>query len=323
MMTLRADEDPQVGETALSREVGLIGLGKMGTNLARQLTRKGRRVVAFNRTASVTKELEKEGIEGVETLPELVKRLHAPRVVWLMVPAGTPTEEMLSGENGIAQLLHKGDIVIDGGNALYKDSIRRSASLKQRGIHFIDVGVSGGPSGALHGASLMIGGERRIFEQLEPLFADLAVPHGYQFFDGPGAGHFVKMVHNGIEYGMMQAIAEGFTILKKSRYQLDLRRVADVYNHGSVIESRLVEWLKKAFELHGEELRGVSGTVGRTGEGEWTVKTAEELEAKAEVIGEALKFRVESEKHPSYTGRILSALREQFGGHGVHRTEDR
>jgi 6-phosphogluconate dehydrogenase len=180
---------------------------------------------------------------------------------------------------------------------------------------FIDCGVSGGPEGSRYGASLMIGGKRKNFEAIEELFRDFAFPNGYEFFDGVGAGHFVKMVHNGIEYGMMQSIAEGFTILKKSKYKLDLSAVCDVYNHGSVIESRLIGWLKKAFELHGENLKSVSGVVEHSGEGKWTLETARELNIIAKVIHEALLFRLQSKKNPNYTGQILSALREQFGGH--------
>lgn len=168
----------------------------------------------------------------------------------------------------------------------------------------------------------MIGGERKIFEQLEGLFADLAAPDGYKFFEGAGAGHFVKMVHNGIEYGMMQAIAEGFNILKNAKYNLNLSEVADVYNHGSVIESRLVGWLRNALGLYGNELKDISGVVGHTGEGDWTVKTAKEMKVKTKIIEEAVRFRIESEKHPSYAGKILTALRNQFGGHSLKNKSD-
>jgi len=181
----------------------------------------------------------------------------------------------------------------------------------------MDTGVSGGPKGARFGASLMIGGDKKVFQKMEPLFSDIASVDGYRFFEGAGAGHFIKMVHNGIEYGMMQAIAEGFTILKKSKYELDFGKVADIYNHGSVIESRLIGWMKNALRLHGDDLKNVSGSVGHTGEGAWTIKTAKEMKIKAKVIEEALNFRIISEKKPDYTGKILSALREQFGGHNA------
>jgi len=226
-------------------------------------------------------------------------------------------DNALFGAGGVVEYLDKGDVILDGGNSFYEDSVKRAKRLAKHGIKFIDVGVSGGPSGARQGASLMIGGDTEDFEHLEPLFADLAVPGGYKFFPGIGAGHFVKMVHNGIEYGMMQAIAEGFTILKKADLELKLEDIADVYNHGSVIESRLMQWLEQALQLHGSDLEDVSGSVGHSGEGEWTVDTADDIGLKARIIEDSLRFRVESEKDPSYTGRILSALREQFGGHSV------
>lgn len=304
-------------EHVLKKEIAIVGLGKMGANIARRLMQKNWRVFGFNLTPDETNELEKEGLLGLYSLTEIVEKLSRPRIVWLMVPAGKPVDGVLFGKEGLAKKLKRGDTVIDGGNSFYKDSVTRSKKLNKAGIHFVDAGVSGGPQGALEGASLMVGGERKRFEKLEPLFADLAQENGYQFFEGAGAGHFVKMVHNGIEYGMMQAIAEGFTILKKSKYKLDLTRIADVYNHGSVIESRLVEWLKNALEMHGEDLKDVSGAVGHTGEGEWTVKTAKELKVKAKILEGAMKFRVASEKNPGYTGKILSALREQFGGHSA------
>jgi 6-phosphogluconate dehydrogenase len=181
----------------------------------------------------------------------------------------------------------------------------------------MDAGVSGGPGGARRGASVMVGGREEDFERLEDLFAAIAAPAAYQFFEGYGAGHFVKMVHNGIEYGMMQALAEGFTILKKSEYQLDLSKVAEIYNNGSVIESRLVGWLQSGLKVFGEDLKGVSGSVGHTGEGEWTVKTAEAMKIKADIIAAALEFRKKSASSPSYTGQVLSALRNQFGGHSL------
>lgn len=297
--------------------IGIVGLGKMGANIARRLIGKGWKVYGYNMTPEKTKMLEQEGLRGVFSLKELVKTLAPPRIIWLMVPAGRPVDEVIFGKGGLAQLLDKGDSIVDGGNSFYKDSITRYGKLKKRGIHFIDAGVSGGPSGALNGPSLMIGGEGEVFEKIQSLFSDLAIPNGYQFFEGAGNGHFVKMVHNGIEYGMMQALAEGFTLMKTYPAKLDLIRVADVYNHRSVIESRLVEWLKNAFELYGQDLRKISGSVDSTGEGEWTVKTAKEFNVPTPVIKNSFDFRMASVKKPSYTGKILSALRNQFGGHDV------
>lgn len=309
------DETKVYKKIDLKKEIGVVGLGKMGSNIAGHLMEKGWEVAGFNRSPEPTQDLIKEGLNGAFSLQEFMDKLSPSRLIWLMIPAGKTVDEIIFGQDGLVNYLKPGDIVLDGGNSFYSDSVERYKKLKKFGINFLDVGVSGGPEGARYGASLMIGGERKIFEKIEPLFADLAKTNGYQFFDGAGAGHFVKMIHNGIEYGMMQAIAEGFNILKSSGYKIDLTKVADVYNHGSVIESRLIRWLKDAFELHGQDLKNVSGIVGHTGEGEWTVKTAREQNLKLKVIEDALKFRIESQKNQSYAGKILSALREQFGGH--------
>ena len=221
----------------------------------------------------------------------------------------------------LAQLmpvLSKGDIVIDGGNSDYKDSIRRGKSLAEMDLRFIDVGFSGGPNGARNGGCIMVGGDKSAFDELEPLFRDLAKDEvAYKFFPGAGAGHFVKMVHNGIEYGMMQAIGEGTEILKKSGFNIDLVAAMDIYNHGSVIESRLVGWTKAALEQYGPDLSGISGIVGHSGEGEWTARTARELGVPAPIIEGSFRFRVESAKTPSFTGQVVSAQRNQFGGHDV------
>ncbi len=308
---------PKVQEMA--KEMAIVGLGKMGAGMARRMMDKGWRVVGYNRSPEVTRELAKEGLAPAFSLKEAVEKLSAPKVVWLMVPAGKPVDEVIFGSEGLVKYLKRGDTVIDGGNSFYKDTIQRAKKLKKYGIRFLDTGTSGGPGGARCGACLMIGGRREDFEKVEALFRDFALPEGYQFFAGVGAGHFVKMIHNGIEYGMMQSIAEGFTLLKKARFKLDLTRIADVYNHGSVIESRLVEWLKEAFELYGEDLKPVSGNVDQSGEGVWTVKTAREMGVAHKVIREALLFRNRSKKHPSYTGQIVSALRGQFGGHPVFK----
>ena len=301
-----------------TRSVGLIGLGKMGGNLARRLREKGWRVVGYNKNAVATRALEKAGLRGADSIKELVAALPAyGRVVWLMVPAGKAVDEVLFGQDGLVHWLKKGDLVIDGGNSFYEDTIRRYKKLAKFGIKFLDCGVSGGPEGARNGASLMIGGEKREFEKVEALFADIAQENGYQFFAGAGAGHFVKMAHNGIEYGMMQALAEGFTLLKKAKFNLNLKKVASVYNQGSVIESRLISWLGDAFDIYGENLTAVSGRVDASGEGEWTVKTARGLKLKTKVIEAALKFRLQSADNISYTGKVVSAMRGQFGGHNV------
>lgn len=302
--------------TDMKKEVGIIGLGKIGSNLTRHLLEKEWRVVGYNRTLEDTLLLEQEGIVVADSTAKLVEKLKTPRIVLLVLPAPV-IDEFLFGKEPFVNLLSEGDTIMDFGNSYFKDSITRSGKLKEKGINFIDVGISGGPQGARHGASLMIGGDRKQFIKYEPLFTELSIEEGYQFFEGAGAGHFVKMVHNGIEYGMMQAIAEGFTLLKNSSYKLDMTGVADVYNHGSVIESRLMRWLESAFTIYGQDLQNVTGSVGHTGEAEWTVRTAKEMEIKTKVIEDALEFRKQSEKNPSYTGKILSAIRNQFGGHST------
>ena len=301
----------------MKKEIGIIGLGKMGGGIALQLKGKGWDVVGYDANAAPLDALAKEGIRAADSPQALVGMLSHPRLVWLMVPAGKAIDDVLFGAGGIAEHLLKGDVVIDGGNSFYKDDLPRAEKLASRGVTYFDVGFSGGPKGARHGGCLMIGGDENTFKSFEPLFADLSVEGGYQFFSGAGAGHFVKMVHNGIEYGMMQALAEGFGILKASDYKIDLTRAADIYNHRSVIESRLVGWLKSAFEQYGEDLEAVSGSVGHTGEGEWTAKTAHELNVPATIIEESFKFRVESAQKPSYIGKVVSALRNQFGGHSI------
>ncbi|MEO6077687.1 MAG: phosphogluconate dehydrogenase (NAD(+)-dependent, decarboxylating), partial [Candidatus Andersenbacteria bacterium] len=238
-----------------------------------------------------------------------------PLVAWLMVPHSVVDDVLKE----LTPNLQKGDIIIDGGNSFYKDSIRRGEELQKLGVHYIDVGVSGGPSGARNGACLMIGGEKSTYKTLVGLFSDISVAGGYDYMGELGAGHFVKMVHNGIEYGMMQAIAEGFAVMQKWREGLDLERIAHLYNNGSVIESRLVHWLKEAYRIHGTELNDISGTVAHSGEGDWTVEASKELDIPVPVIQAALQFRIDSEKDPSYTGQIVSALRNQFGGHSVSK----
>jgi glucose-6-phosphate 1-dehydrogenase len=301
----------------LNAQIGIVGLGKMGGNVAVRLHEKGWDVIGFNRTTSVTKEYANKGIIPAYSLKEFVEKLEGPRKVWVMLPEGDALDTVLFGKDGLITYLKKGDFVIDAGNSLYKNSRKRAVKFSKKGIHFLDVGVSGGPGGARNGACLMIGGEQKQYEYLLPLFRDVAGVEAYEHFEGFGAGHFVKMIHNGIEYGMMQAIAEGFAVLKKSKYTLDLSEVSKIYNNGSVIESRLIKWLYDSFEMYGQDLKNVSGTVHHTGEGKWTVDAAKELQIPIKIIEESLKFRILSEKNPSYTGKILSALRNQFGGHDI------
>ena len=244
-----------------------------------------------------------------------------PRYIWIMLPAGKVVDDVI-GE--ISAHLKKGDMIIDGGNGFYKDAIRRAESLSDKGIRFMDVGVSGGPEGARSGACMMVGGTKENYQELEELFRDANVDEGYSHFEGYGAGHFVKMVHNGIEYGMMEAIAEGFALMntcgevvKECTYDLDLKKVARVYNHGSVIESRLMGWLVNAFEVWGTDLEPVSGKADQLGEGKWAVEVAEELEVHVGAIKVAIEAREHSQKAPSFGGKLIQAMRGQFGGHPV------
>jgi 6-phosphogluconate dehydrogenase len=294
-------------------KLGYIGLGKMGFNMVERLLEKGYDVVVFNRSEKALKDIVQYGAEPVNSLQSLTLFLTSPRLIWLMVPyqaVDTIFEDLIPG-------LQKGDTIIDGGNSPYRESMRRARELEEKGIYLLDVGVSGGPSGARNGACIMVGGRKEIFKKFRKLFRDLSVRGGYGYMGKSGAGHFVKMVHNGIEYGMMQAIAEGFAVMKASPFDLDLNKVAEMYNHRSVIESRLVGWLEKAFKQYGEDLNEISGSVSHSGEGVWTVEAAKELGVSVPIIEGALNFRIESQRNPSYTGQILSALRNQFGGHEV------
>ncbi len=294
-------------------KLGYIGLGKMGFNMAELLLEKGHQIVAYNRSAEPVRKLAQKGAKPADSIRSLVMTLEPPRLVWVMVPYDV-VDTILKD---LTPLLAKGDTVIDGGNSPYKESIRRAQELERKGIHFLDAGVSGGPAGARTGACIMVGGDEKVFHTYEQVFRDASVEHGYAHFGKAGAGHFVKMVHNGIEYGMMQALAEGFAILKASEFNLDLPKVADLYNHWSVIESRLVGWLKTAYEEYGEDLESISGAVTQSGEALWTVDAAKELGIPAPIIKGALDFRLQSQAHPSYIGKIVSALRHQFGGHEV------
>ena len=298
-------------------QLGYVGLGKMGKNMVLRLLEKGHEVVVWNRSPEPRREVAKAGAIAAESVEELVQKLRIPRLVWLMLPAGEVTQTMI---DQLAELLASGDTVVDGANSFYKDSIRRAKQLSTKGIRFVDAGISGGPEGARHGACVMIGGEERDFKKLEPFIRDVAAHDAYQFFPGHGAGHFVKMVHNGIEYGMMQAIAEGFNILKSAKgFKIDLLKAADIYNHRSVIDSRLIDWLQDAYEQHGTGLENISGAAAESGEGTWTVETAKELGVDVPIIEGSLQFRLDSEKHPSYIGKVVSALRHQYGGHDVKK----
>jgi 6-phosphogluconate dehydrogenase len=302
---------------SIVKQIGIVGLGKMGKSMVRRLMEKGWTVAGFDRSPETVHELEKEGMRPAYSLKELTTQLTGTKIIWIMVPAGKPVDDTIFGPEGLIKNLNKGDTIIDGGNSYFEDTVKRAKKIAKTGIHFLDCGTSGGPGGARNGACLMIGGKKADFKRTEQLFADFALADGYQFFEGAGAGHFVKMVHNGIEYGMMQSIAEGFAIMKKSKFRIDLTRVADIYNHGSVIESRLIAWLKDAYDQYGEDLKAISGSAQNSGEGAWTAQTGKKMGIDPKVIRESLMFRLRSQKKPSYTGQVVSALRGQFGGHPV------
>jgi 6-phosphogluconate dehydrogenase len=294
-------------------KLGYVGLGKMGSNMVERLLEKGHEIVAFDRNAEAIQAAKNKGAQTADALAALVAGLSSPRLVWIMVPhqaVDVVLKELLP-------LLTKKDTVIDGGNSPYKESIRRARELEVKGVDFLDAGVSGGPAGARNGACIMVGGRKEVFQTFEALFRDLSVTDGYGYMGRTGAGHFVKMVHNGIEYGMMQALAEGFAVMHASDFGLELAKITEVYNHKSVIESRLVGWLQSAFVQYGEELKDISGTVAQSGEGMWTVEAGKELGVPTPIIQGALDFRLRSQANPSYTGKLLSAMRNQFGGHDV------
>ncbi len=298
------------------KTIGYIGLGKMGANMVARLLEHNWQVIATDPSLEARETVRKAGAQVAEAAADIVAKLPAPRLVWLMVPHEVVDDVLAE----ITSRLEAGDTVIDAGNSNYKQSVRRGEELAEKGIHFLDVGVSGGPRGARRGACLMVGGPRNVYRQYMGLFNDIAAAAGYDYMGKSGAGHFVKMVHNGIEYGMMQSLGEGFAVMRQWPFDLDLERIANLFNHGSVIESRLVGWLKDAYDKHGPDLEGVSGSVAHSGEGQWTVEAAKELGVPVPIIERALQWRVDSEKTPNYIGQINSALRHEFGGHDVKKS---
>ena len=294
--------------------IGFIGLGRMGSNMVRRLLRDGHEIVAYNRTPEKTREIAGEGAEAAFSIQELVSKLGPPRTVWIMVPAGDATEAQITELT--ADLL-PGDTIVDGGNTNFHDDVRRHESLAAQGLRYVDAGVSGGIWGLVNGFCLMVGGEREAVEPLEPIFRSLAPVDGYLHTGGPGSGHYVKMIHNGIEYGMMQAYAEGFEILHASDYKLDLAAVADLWMHGSVVRSWLLELAGRAFRSNGPDLEHLQGWVADSGEGRWTVQEAIDRDVPAPVITISLLTRFRSRQEDSYGARVLAALRNEFGGHAV------
>jgi 6-phosphogluconate dehydrogenase len=299
-------------------KIGFIGLGKMGMNMVQRLLNDGHEIVAYARTDATVKKAEVKGAAGAASLQDLVGKLDKPRIVWLMVPAGKATEETI---NKISPLLDDGDILIDGGNSFYKDSVRRAEELKKSNISFLDVGTSGGIWGLKIGYCMMVGGEKETFSKAEPLMKTLAPASGYAHVGPHGAGHYVKMVHNGIEYAMLQGYAEGFEIMSaKKEFSLDLHKIAALWNNGSVIRSWLLELAGSAFRKD-PGLDSIMGYVEDSGEGRWTVAEAVEEDVPAPIITLSLLERFRSRQDESFSAKVIAALRNEFGGHEVKKTQ--
>jgi len=300
-------------------ELAIIGLGKMGANMARRLLQGGHRVVGMNRSFEVTQNLASETrLIPTRTLEEVVVALASPRVMWVMVPSGDPTEAVV---HALANLLSPGDTIIDGGNTFYKDDIRRAALVHEKGIHYVDVGTSGGVWGLTEGYSMMIGGENEVVSRLTPIFATLAPApdQGWGHVGPVSAGHFVKMVHNGIEYGLMQAYAEGFELMEhKQDMDLDLHQIAEIWRYGSVVRSWLLDLTAAALQEN-PNLDGIAAYVPDSGEGRWTVAEAIDLNCSIPVITMALQRRFRSREESPFGDKLLSAMRNQFGGHAVKK----
>ena len=300
-------------------QLGFVGLGKMGMNMVTRLARGGHEVVAFDRSADAVAHVAAVGAVGVGSLDALVQGLVAPRAVWIMVPAGAPTESTVAA---LGELLSPGDTIIDGGNTNFHDDVRRATALAANGITYVDAGTSGGIWGLQEGYCLMVGGDEATCARLEPIFLTLAPPSGYQRVGGPGAGHYVKMVHNGIEYGLMQAYAEGFELLQKSAYQIDVAKVSALWMHGSVVRSWLLELTSRAL-ADDPQLAALDGYVEDSGEGRWTLQEAIERAVPMPALTASLFTRFRSRDDSPFAERLLAALRNQFGGHTVRKAARR
>ena len=300
-------------------KIAMVGLGRMGGNMTKRLVERGHEVVAFDRNAESVQAAEGDGAVGASSLEDAVAKLDAPRCVWVMVPSGGPTEQTVSA---LAELLSVGDVVVDGGNSNYRDSIRRAATLSNRGIRFIDAGVSGGVWGLKEGYCLMVGGEAEAVSVLEPVFTALAPEAGYAHVGPSGAGHFTKMIHNGIEYGMLQAYAEGFALLESAEeFGLDLHQIAGLWNHGSVVRSWLLELAEIALSKP-DDFAAIRGYIEDSGEGRWTVQESVERAVATPVITASLFARFSSRDDERMAARIVAALRNQFGGHRLTRESE-
>ncbi len=302
-------------------DIAIIGLGKMGANMATRLLRGGHRVVAYDINESAIQAAEQAGAEGARTLSEVAEKLKPPRSVWVMVPSGQITEVTIQA---LSEQLSPGDIVIDGGNSNYKESMRRAKELREKGLQFIDVGTSGGVWGLTEGYSMMVGGEKDVVDRHRPILETLAPEpdKGWGHVGPPGSGHFVKMIHNGIEYGLMQAYAEGFDIMKaKGEFDLNLHQIAEIWRYGSVVRSWLLD-LTSAALAEDEDLEGIKAWVQDSGEGRWTVFEAIDLDVSAPVITASLQRRLRSRDEQPFADKLLAALRQQFGGHAVKQVEE-
>jgi 6-phosphogluconate dehydrogenase len=296
-------------------KIGLIGLGKMGFNLALNMQSHGYSVVGYDQDSQKVRELEANGLTGAGSIQELVGKLETRRIVWVMVPAGTITDQVI---NSLMNFLSPEDIVIDGGNSHYVDTLHRYTMLKGKGIEFVDIGTSGGMEGARNGICAMVGAEEPTFRFIEPLIRYISVPNGFLHTGKNGSGHFTKMVHNGIEYGIMQAIGEGFEVLEKSGFNLNLQRIARLWNHGSVIRGWLMELAEQAFQKD-PGLETIRGVMRSSGEGLWTVQEALALKVPVPTIAAALFMRYRSEQEDAFSGKVVAALRNEFGGHQVEK----
>lgn len=296
-------------------QIGFVGLGRMGGNMAKRILRDSdHEVVGFNRDKGPVEELEQGGGKGAAGLDDLVQKLDKPRNVWLMIPAGEPTQNTITELLG---MLDEGDLIIDGGNSNWKDSRANADRCSEHGVHFVDVGTSGGIWGLEVGYCMMVGGEKEPVDRLSPILDVLAPPEGWGHMGPAGSGHYVKMVHNGVEYGMMQSYAEGFEILHASDYKLDMKQIAHLWNQGSVVRSWLCELLERAFEEEGSDLDNIAGYVQDSGEGRWTVAESIDRDVPAPVLYLALAMRFASRQEESYAAKVNAALRNQFGGHAV------
>jgi 6-phosphogluconate dehydrogenase len=294
-------------------QIAMVGLGRMGGNMALRLLRGGHEVVVFDRNPAAADALKAQGAVPAHTLKEVVSALAPPRHVWLMVPSGDPVTQTIEA---LVPLLAKGDAIIDGGNSNYHDSVSRAARLQTQGMHFLDCGTSGGVWGLENGYCLMIGGEEEIFRRMEAVFQTLAQDEGYAYMGPSGAGHYVKMVHNGIEYGLLQAYAEGFELMEASAYDLNLRKIAALWDRGSVVRSWLLQLAERAL-AEDPDLAAIRGYVEDSGEGRWTVQEAIDRDVPATVLTYALFARFRSRQEDSFGAKLIAALRQQFGGHGV------